>query len=176
MTTSAQTDGRTAVSTSTYPECRLLQGKELDVAFRRLWETMNAIPEEENQRRLEVVERVAAESLAYQRQQAEAWAGRRSSKPSADGEFVEAFDAALAKAHGLQRMEAARTVAKATARFLCGHIEGTTITRLANIYVRYGSKTARSTGARLARAMAADPHSVRDPLSILEHRCKEATT
>ena len=65
---------------------------------------------------------------------------------------------------------------KATAHFLCGHIEGTTIARLANIYVRYGSKTARNAGARLARAMAADPHSVRDPLSILEHRCKEATT
>ncbi len=117
-----------------------------------------------------------AESIAYQKQQAEARAGRRLNKPSADGEFVTAFDNALAKAHGLQRMEAARTVAKATAHFLCGHIEGTTIARLANIYVRYGSKTARNAGARLARAMAADPHSVRDPLSILEHRCKEATT
>ena len=177
MTTSAQTDGRTAVSTSTYPECRLLQGKDdLDGAFRRLWETMNEITPEENARRMEVAERVAAESIAYQKQQAEARAGRRLNKPSADGEFVTAFDNALAKAHGLQRMEAARTVAKATAHFLCGHIEGTTIARLANIYVRYGSKTARNAGARLARAMAADPHSVRDPLSILEHRCKEATT
>ena len=83
MTTSAQTDGRTAVSTSTYRMPSSARKKEIDVAFRRLWETMNAIPEEENARRLEVAERVAAEAIAYQKQQAEARAGRRSRKPSA---------------------------------------------------------------------------------------------
>jgi len=165
------TDGGRA-ATQVYPECRQVQNDDLDHALRRLWNTLCEVPADEMERRRETADRIAAAAAEYE-------ATRRRRKagpvpvPHEHVGFMEAFDNALAKAHGLQRMEAARTVAKATVRFLVEHADGRTVERLTGIYVRYGSGICRAEGARLAAELEATPGKVRDPLSILQYRCKE---
>jgi len=169
--TTSEPVGRTGF-VDTYPCQDIPDAPELNAALRSLWASLNALPPEESARRLAAAERVEANAAAYQRELSERTRAKR--KVTADTEFTAAFDTALKSAGGLQRPEAARVVAKATARYFLGTINGKTIERLSGIYTRYGSDVCRTKGAALAREIAVDPERIRSPLGALEHRCREA--
>lgn len=172
-TTSTPANGVVGGS-QTYPEIPELAGTELDGAFRRLWEALESVPETEMHRREAAAEAVAAAAAEYERQRARA-RRRPSAAPSGHHHgFLTAFDAAAEAAKGLQRREAARLAAKATARFLTDHPDGRTVERLTGIYTRFGSAVSRAEGAVLAGELEVGTGQVRDPLGLLHFRCQRA--
>lgn len=153
-----------------YPECPLLTGTGLDGAFRRLWDSMNQVPPEEQERRRRASERVEAAYKAREAERLAEAAAKR--KPTADRVFLEAFDKAALDTEGMDMRARARHIAKHTAKILLAgkKIDGKTIERATGIFARHAD-VVRDVAARLAWDIdrGAD---IQDPLSILDHRCR----
>lgn len=127
-----------------------------------------------------VLDRIGAfldSDSAYQEKAARAEAlmsewGKQAAATAAAAKPRQAVDARFRNA--VEGVSEPRELAKRTAHFFVGNVDGKTIERLSSILRRTHPEAFFAVGAELAREIAARPEAFGNPLSVLDWRLRKA--